>query len=205
MGLLLLAGQLVHAQLTYGLKTGANWATIENTTAQNPFVKAKSYRFAYHAGIFFQVPFAQKWEVQPELMYSGKGYHIGSNTLTISPGTIRTNYIAAPVLVAFTPVSNLRLLTGPEFAYLLSGKFISGSETIDLQKLWDKYVDIGWAFGAEYTLFNKVNLGFRYVHGLLSVVRNIQFTDMNGEAISQANILNRAFQLYAAVPIKFNK
>ena len=59
-------------------------------------------------------------------------------------------------------------------------------------------IDFGLAAGAQYSILEKVNIGFRYTHGFASIYPStIQFTDENGQPLgtSKVNFQNRAFQL----------
>lgn len=106
-------------ELSIGVVGGANFSNLYDTKGQN-FV-ANSLVGGVFGG-FLSIPVGTYLGLQPEVLYSQKGY---SGTGTLPDGspysyTDRTNYLDVPILIQFKPVENLYLLGGPEYSYLLS-------------------------------------------------------------------------------------
>lgn len=106
--------------LSFGLKIGANYSNVYDSNNQNFVADAK---LGFAAGGFVAIPLGKFIGIQPELMYSQKGFkssgtYLGS-TYTM---TRTTDFIEVPLLFAVKPVGELTLLFGPQFSYLMTQK-----------------------------------------------------------------------------------
>lgn len=104
----------------FGAKAGLNLANVYDTEGEQFDAGAK---FGFVAGAFLNIPIGTLLGVQPELLYSQKGFKATGSVLG-SPYTItRTlNYLDIPLLVAVKPTPRLTILAGPQYSYLLSRK-----------------------------------------------------------------------------------
>lgn len=104
-------------KLFLGVKGGVNLSNVYDSEGEN-FVADSKFGFA--VGGFISVPIGRYFGIQPEVLFSQKGFkssgtYLGS-TYTM---TRTTNYIDIPLLVAFKPVESVSLLFGPQFSYLM--------------------------------------------------------------------------------------
>ena len=117
------------SNLYFGVKLGANYSNIYDTQGEN-FVADAKYGFAI--GGFVSIPIIPIIGVQPELLFSQKGYKSTGTFLGNSYSMTRTtDYLDVPIYLVFKPVENVSILFGPQYSYLLkqSDDFTGGSIT----------------------------------------------------------------------------
>ena len=106
--------------LSFGLKVGANYSNVYDSENQDFVADAK---FGLAAGGFVSIPFGKFIGIQPEVLFSQKGF---KSTGTYLGSTYRmtrtTDYIDVPLLFAVKPIKEVTLLFGPQFSYLMKQK-----------------------------------------------------------------------------------
>lgn len=118
---------MVHAQesksdkkedMQFGLKAGFNHSNVYDTKTQDFSADPK---FGFVGGGFLAIPLVKYIGIQPELLFSQKGFK-GSGILQGNRYnfTRTTNYIDLPIFIAIKPVPMVTILAGPQFSYLLS-------------------------------------------------------------------------------------
>ena len=137
--LLLVAGKGFSQQIDLrdefnaGVKAGLNRANIFDTQGEN-FVAERKYGFA--GGAFLQIPFGSFLGLQPEVLYSQKGFNATvTNAGRTYEYTRSLNYIDVPLLLQVKPVESFYFLAGPQYSYLIGHRerFRSGNSTVDEQ------------------------------------------------------------------------
>ena len=104
-------------QFKIGVKAGVNLSNVYD--AQGEQFKANS-KFGFVGGGFVSIPIGKYLGVQPELLFSQKGFHGTGVLLGNSYDFTRTtNYIDVPLLFAFKPIENLTIVAGPQYSYLI--------------------------------------------------------------------------------------
>ena len=164
------------AQVSYGVKGGLNLANIVGDDAEG--AKAK---VGYHAGLFAGIPVADKFSIQPELVYSAQGAkyeEAGEDDINFN-----SNYLNIPVLAKYTTASGFYGETGPQLGFLLSAKAKQNDEKVDVKEFY-KSTDFSWAFGIGYKTSSNLGIDLRYNLGLSSI-------DEEGDAKAK----NGVFQL----------
>ena len=108
------------APVRFGLKAGATLSTIvgpgtHNDPKVSPLVGAVG-------GVFATVPLgsAQRWFVQPELLYSQQGHRL-SHDATDYEATFRDGYLKLPLLLGVTHGGFFAAI-GPQVGYLTSAR-----------------------------------------------------------------------------------
>jgi hypothetical protein len=118
-------------KLQFGLKAGANFSNVYDTRDQN---FNADFKVGFAAGAFLSIPIGKIIGIQPEMIFSQKGYK-ASGTLLIADYefTHTVNYIDVPILFAFKPSPYVTLLAGPQYSFLVKQKdvFKSGGLTIN--------------------------------------------------------------------------
>ncbi len=117
------------SNLYFGVKLGSNYSNIYDAQGEN-FVADAKYGFAI--GGFVSIPIIPIIGVQPELLFSQKGYKSTGTFLGNSYSMTRTtDYLDVPIYLVFKPVENVSILFGPQYSYLLkqSDDFTGGSIT----------------------------------------------------------------------------
>lgn len=122
------------ARTSFGLKTGLN---IANLTGKDVDIVAEGLKskLGINGGVFVNLGISNVFSIQPELLYSQKGWKIeiedkgdmfGNNYTIFYSGIYKYNYIDIPVLVVLSiPVSENftpKLFLGPSLGINLSAK-----------------------------------------------------------------------------------
>ena len=104
-------------KLLFGLKAGANLSNVYDTKGDQ--FKASS-KFGFAGGAYVGIPLGTYIGVQPELLFSQKGFTATSSVLGADVKLTRTtNYIDVPVFLAIKPSEMITLLVGPQYSYLM--------------------------------------------------------------------------------------
>lgn len=104
----------------FGIKAGGNYSNIYDSQDSQFKVDGK-YGMAY--GGFLSVSFGNFLGVQPEVLYSEKGFKSTGTILGSAYEMTRsTGYIDVPILLAIKPISMLTILVGPQFSFLVNEK-----------------------------------------------------------------------------------
>lgn len=103
-----------------GAKLGANYSNVYDSEGED-FVADPKLGFV--AGGFVTIPLGKLFAIQPEVLYSQKGFK-GEGTLLGSSYKYErtTDYLDVPVFIAIRPIEYLSIMAGPQFSYLLSEK-----------------------------------------------------------------------------------
>lgn len=127
----------LRSRLILGFKAGINYSNVYKETG-NSFVADPKVGFA--GGAFLAIPIGIHFGLQPEVLFSQKGFKATGILFNNSYNLTRTtNYLDVPLYFAIKPVPFLTLLAGPQYSYLISqtNSFKNGSSTIDQQKEFD--------------------------------------------------------------------
>jgi hypothetical protein len=153
--LLVIAGfslATVNAQVQFGIKAGANFASLTNSTGGKTYIN-------FNGGVLVKIPVADAFSVQPELVYSGQG-------IKGDGGSLPLTYMNIPVMATYTLPVGVFFQTGPQLGFLLSAKIkTDGQPDMDIKSSL-KSTDFSWGFGAGYLTSMNVGFNFRYNLGL---------------------------------------
>ena len=109
--------------LYFGLKIGANYSNVYDTKGES---FQASPKFGLATGGFLAIPIGRYFGVQPEVLFSQKGFKATGNTYDL---TRTTSYIDVPVFFAFKPLEALTLPAGPQYSYLVKQQDVFASGT----------------------------------------------------------------------------
>jgi hypothetical protein len=156
-----------NCQLKYGFKGGLNLAKgkfDEGTTA---------YTLKFHLGFLANFSLGKKFYLQPELIYSQKGWRIPENT-TNNYTSITLSYLNLPIFIGYRLNKSASLFAGSEVGIKLSGKRNPEGSWKDPYEDFDS----GILVGANYTIASKIGIDLRYVHGFRGLIKR-DYTDIN--------------------------
>lgn len=107
-------------QLQFGVKVGANYSNVYDSKGEE--FKADG-RFGLATGAFLSIPIGRYLGVQPEMLFSQKGFQ-ATGVLLGNPYKITrtTSYLDIPLFFAFKPSEFITVLAGPQFSYLIKQK-----------------------------------------------------------------------------------
>jgi len=111
-----------------GAKLGVNYSNVYDSEGEDFVADPK---LGMVAGGFVTLPLGKLFAIQPEILYSQKGFK-GSGTLLGSPYSYErtTDYLDVPVFLAIRPIEYLSIMAGPQFSYLVSEKSVFNSVTV---------------------------------------------------------------------------
>jgi hypothetical protein len=113
--------------LSFGAKLGTNFSNVYDSKGEDFVADGK---FGFAGGVFVSIPLAKFIGVQPEILFSQKGFKSTGKFLGTQYKTTRTtDYIDIPLYFAVKPIEYVTLLFGPQYSYLLKQKdvFTGGS------------------------------------------------------------------------------
>ncbi|OGX89135.1 porin family protein [Hymenobacter coccineus] len=188
--------------IRFGLKAGANLSNVSGDLTNQDNYKNK---FGFVGGAMLNVGLIDKLlSLQPEVLFSQKGFKYGDNTFTVGGNTNRFtgnrtyNYIDVPVLLKVR-AAGLFFEAGPQYSYLLNvrdkSEYTLNGNTVTSsaanQNLDNvRRNEIGYAAGLGYEASNGFLIDVRY---------NGSFTDFakdgyNGSNQDLRNARNSVFQ-----------
>ena len=105
-------------RLTIGLKMGANISNVYDAEGEEFDNNAK---IGFVGGAFVAVPIGAYFGIQPEILYSQKGFHATGRLLGYTYDFTRTtNFIDVPILFSIKPIKYATILVGPQYSYMMS-------------------------------------------------------------------------------------
>lgn len=151
-------------KLMFGLKLGLNRSNVYDAQGENFDADAK---FGMAAGAFVAIPVGKFLGVQPEFLFSQKGFQGSGSLLGTSYSFTRTtNFIDVPIFLAIKPTEVLTLLVGPQYSYLIkqTDAFATGTNTSEQVKEFEndniRKNILSFALGADVNM-NHLVLGAR--------------------------------------------
>lgn len=180
----------LRSKFTFGIKAGANLANIYDTKSEELSFDPK---LGFAGGVFATIPLGNFLAIQPEVLFSQKGFRTSGNVFGIPISFTRTtNFIDVPILLAVRPTNWLSLVAGPEFNFLISqhDNFKSGNLSSNQEKQYDndniRKNILGVNFGFDINIKQFV----------ISPRGSIDFQDNKGDGTStDPRYKNAVFQL----------
>lgn len=183
-----LASNIAAQNSGFGAKGGLSFSnmTVEGNNDQN-------LKFGFHAGVFNKFSISENFAIQPELLYSVKGFknNFDDNVFADGEAKFNLNYIDLPVKLVYNLAPDFDFHFGPYVGYLAGANVETNAEVLDYfnvnsQEELDRdnfnAFDIGLTAGMGFTL-DPVILGFNYNMGLTKVAKDDQPTEeMLGDA-----------------------
>lgn len=106
------------SNISFGIKAGANFSNVYNSEGQ-AFVADGKFGFA--GGVFLGIPIGSFIGIQPEVLFSQKGFKASGSILGGTYNFTRTtNYLDVPILLSIKPAQGFSIVVGPQFSYLIS-------------------------------------------------------------------------------------
>lgn len=117
-----------------GVKAGANFSNIYDSDEESFDADGK---LGFVGGAFLQIPIGKFLGVQPEVLFSQKGYKQSGSFLGGNYELTRTTtFIDVPLLLSIKPSSFLTIQLGPQFSFLTKQKdvFKNPLATVEQEK-----------------------------------------------------------------------
>ena len=122
-----------------GIKAGANYSNIYDSEGEEYEADSK---IGFAGGLFLSLPLGKYVGIQPEVLFSQKGFKATSSVLGSDVSLTRTtNYIDIPIFLAIKPSRMLTLLVGPQYSYLIKQKDVFTNPITDVEVTQDFEAD----------------------------------------------------------------
>lgn len=107
-------------KVTFGLKAGINSSNVYDEKGEDFEGDPK---IGFVAGGFVGIPLGEFFGIQPEVLFSQKGYSRSGRILTQDyEFKHTTNHLDIPIQLQIRPIPALTILAGPQFSYIVSKK-----------------------------------------------------------------------------------
>ena len=184
-----------NAQVSFGLKAGLNISSVSNLTNNSATVGTTTatnktkLKLGGQFGAYANIHFGKILGLQPELLFSMKGYKYESksvvgNVEARSTSDVRINYIEIPLQLRVNPTENFYLLAGPYFGILAGASstntsyssvppippVTTTSKSTSTNGL--KSLDLGIAVGLGFKAENGFTMGLKYSRAFSSIYAN---------------------------------
>ena len=108
----------VRNKVAFGLKVGGNYSNVYDSEGEDFSADGK---IGLAAGGFLSIPIGPIIGIQPEVLFSQKGFKGTGRISGANYDLTRTsNYLDVPIFLAIKPAPAFTLLAGPQFSYLMS-------------------------------------------------------------------------------------
>jgi len=151
--------------INFGLKAGVNLSNVYDTQGENFVAEGKA---GFAGGGFVTIPLGSLFAIQPEIMFSQKGFKGDGRLLGSNYSYERTtSFVDIPLLFAIRPIKYLSIVAGPQYSFLLSEKNTFNSAIVNtLQEQEFKNDNIrknilGVTAGADFNATDNVVIGLR--------------------------------------------
>jgi hypothetical protein len=106
--------------LEFGIKAGISASNVWDSEGEDFRTDTK---IGIAAGAYFSIPFGKFLGIQPEVLFSQKGFQ-GEGTLLANhySFTRTTSYLDIPLQIQFKPAKFITFVVGPTFSYLINQK-----------------------------------------------------------------------------------
>ncbi|GAB2772584.1 hypothetical protein HNQ93_000788 [Hymenobacter luteus] len=186
----------------FGIKGGFTAANFRGDDKKN-FGNEGIYN-TFHAGVYAQFGFNDKFSIQPEVLYSRQGFKGDNPASTSQTGTYTTrlDYVQVPVLLVYNFLDNVSVHVGPQVSLLTKVK--EGDRERKIADENDTYgysynsLDYGLAAGVEARV-GPARVGGRYTAGFADIIQDQNLAKTGNTAIT--NIKNGMFQVYLGIGI----
>jgi hypothetical protein len=152
----------------FGIKAGANVASQYSPGSEGVF-EVKSIA-GINAGGYYTYFLTRVIAVQPELSVSVKGSHWREYNYSQDEAKDILTYFDLPLLIRYQPLNFFNVHGGPQISYL--SRAMQYDYSTGLKGSVEDYykpLDFSLVLGIGASFPNKIDLTFRYVHGLISV------------------------------------
>lgn len=169
LGLGLVAGSFAFAQ-SFGVKAGMNVSSI----SKDKSLSDTKSKIGFNAGVFMNLPVAESFSIQPEVLYNDLGaksiYKVLGKDVEYST---KLGYVTVPVMIQYNATPQLYLEAGPEVGFLVNtqNKLKAGNNSgnLNIDKKDFNNLNFGVGIGAGYYLASNIGLTARYTAGVTKI------------------------------------
>lgn len=116
----------------FGLKAGANYSNVYDAKGEEFHSNPK---LGSAAGMFFVIPIGTYFGLQPEVLYSQKGFQATGKILNNTYNFTRTtSWMDIPLFFTLKPSEFLTIMAGPQYSYLIRQKDVFANATTSIEQ-----------------------------------------------------------------------
>lgn len=152
------------SEILFGLKAGTNYANVYDSQGEEFDADPK---FGFVGGVFVAIPIGKYFGLQPEVLFSQKGFSGKGQLLGSDYSFTRTtNYLDIPLMFSVKASEFLSIMAGPQYSYLLKQKdeFSSSAASFAQETEFDnddiRKNTLGFIGGLDFTV-QQVVIGAR--------------------------------------------
>jgi len=194
---------VINAQVTYGIRSGVNYAKWQGEDLQiiedlidktDGYIVTKG-RTGVHIGGYVNIPLSETFAFEPGLAYSKKGYSLkGDFQIPVlkylginARAQVQSHYIDIPLLIRANVYKGLNVYAGPQVSYLMRSTLnaklgVLGitifNRGVGITERFNK-VDMGLTGGIGYQFENGLNVQAGYDYGLSKLDKNDNYSAYN--------------------------
>ena len=154
-------------KIQFGVKGGINFTNMTSN-----FLYNEDYKTGFHVGALVEIPFGNKFSIQPEILYATYGTK-GEVVLTGLNGPISgdyyLDYIQVPLLAKIYVLERISIEIGPSFNFLVNDDEKRGN--LSLSDFGDSF-EFGGVLGVSYKLKSDFFGSVRYTNGFTDVIED---------------------------------
>ncbi|WP_405565160.1 porin family protein [Polaribacter sp. Asnod6-C07] len=155
-------GTIKAQEVKFGVKTGMNISSINGNNVNN-----LDSRTGFVIGATAEIPLADKFSMQPELLYSAQGAQQRDSF------KFDLNYIALPVMAKYYIADGFSVEAGPQFSFLIKDQIVPINQNGGVAQNTDAAnFDLAANLGFGYQLKNGIFFQTRYNFGLVAISEN---------------------------------
>lgn len=145
-----------------GVKLGVNIASLNGSNANN-----LDSRAGLIIGVAAEIPFTEKFSIQPELLYSEQGAQQKDNFM------YELNYVLLPIMAKYYIGKGFSVEAGPQFSFLLKDELASleQNNSSEVNTAAENF-DLGLNLGLGYQFKSGIFFQTRYNLGLVAVTED---------------------------------
>lgn len=140
-------------------------AGITLASLKDEFDPQKQARVGFYAGFSGKIPLNSTLFLQPEILYSLRGYRFPA-TQTNSSGVVAQNYLSVPILLGYSATEKWKFLIGPEPGYLVwaNSRFDGDNHNVtkDINYRWN----VDATGGINYVVSKGFEIETRFCFGV---------------------------------------
>jgi long-subunit fatty acid transport protein len=176
--------------IKFGLKIGANIANIHSTPNDGVENIDHSEIIGIAGGFYMEIPFNDKWYLNPEIIYAQKGaklkynyvhdYAVNQRDLHKTTHELKLAYIELNPIISYKASNKLSLNFGPSISYLITPEYnvlndISENEgditheDLTVGEFNEEDFEFGLNLGISYYLTEEFLIDTRINTGLISI------------------------------------
>ena len=145
-----------------GVKLGMNIASVNGSNANN-LDSITGFVF----GVTAEIPFTEKFSIQPELLYSAQGAQQGNDY------RYDLNYVSLPIMAKYYIAKGFTVEAGPQFSFLVKDELVpistyNGNIVNTVAENFDLALNLGLGYQFKSGIFFQT----RYNIGVIAISEN---------------------------------